>query len=414
MSLPVVVGESKLAIYSGMIGSILAIIISLIFLIHLTIMYHRIFTIQKSQQHKTSYLLVIIWFIISITQCIAILCTRSNTLTQIPTSQFTSLQCLFGFFLHWVSWILGYALLMVIFIRRIDLVFKGTPYQYKPSIIKTLYICVVALIVLFISYLVLRVNVVTNWTLLYYKQTNLVYCLLVAPDLDRIQLSFGAIYVISKLIGDMIILYMFIKRLWSLRRELISQFVLDHVSKNLGLDRDKNHKQHKLDIPKTPDTPDTNSEDTIPSNHSNNHSNNPSNDAIATPSTPGMDTSIELAAKRLTIGVVWKKYESSKNTELEKIVMSDKIGRIVKLHDTMKKQTILACVAFVSSFIYGVFLSFASNETSMQSGYDSFVNAVCVWLTLGANKEYFVFCSKYGFCKCCYDPREVQRTEERE
>ena len=76
------------------------------------------------------------------------------------------------------------------------------------------------------------------------------------------------------------------------------------------------------------------------------------------------------------------------------------VQRIADLHDLIKKQTILVCIALCTDLIYIGIIFFEPIEWMI--GWLYFVNVICVWMMLGISKRYWICCKQYAFCYCCY------------
>ena len=82
-------------------------------------------------------------------------------------------------------------------------------------------------------------------------------------------------------------------------------------------------------------------------------------------------------------------------------LQKDEVQRIVSLHNLIKKQTILCCVATGSTCCIW-FGTIFHEDFQFESGWDNCVNAICVWMMLDTSKKYWKMCQKYGFCYLCY------------
>ena len=76
----------------------------------------------------------------------------------------------------------------------------------------------------------------------------------------------------------------------------------------------------------------------------------------------------------------------------------------INLHHLMKKQTILATVAIGSTMCWYVVLVVVEGG-SLLAPWDVVVNCICAWLMLGSSNKYWIMCTKYGLCCCCYRKR---------
>ena len=92
----------------------------------------------------------------------------------------------------------------------------------------------------------------------------------------------------------------------------------------------------------------------------------------------------------------WKRQSTINRDQLR-----PEVQRIMALHNLIKKQTILVCIAITGTITYfictGIYFDFA-----LESGWDVLVNSICVWMMLDTSKVYWNACRKYGICSCCY------------
>merc|ERR1712154_695250 len=77
------------------------------------------------------------------------------------------------------------------------------------------------------------------------------------------------------------------------------------------------------------------------------------------------------------------------------------IMRIIKIKNIMKKQTILVCIALMSSIIYWL-VSIWYSPISIQSGWDIIINSLCIWLMFGSAENVWNWISRYICCHICY------------
>lgn len=99
---------------------------------------------------------------------------------------------------------------------------------------------------------------------------------------------------------------------------------------------------------------------------------------------------------------------SIENPEKEIERMSTSKKSILRLHNLIKKQTILVCIAVLSTTGLAVISTLDAAGIAV-CGWDVVVNALCVWLMLGLSKEYWYCCSRYGLCHICYLHDEQNR-----
>ena len=222
---------------------------------------------------------------------------------------------------------------------------------------------------------IIRTVIISDWKLLYYPSTGLIYCGSILPKYDIFLYLFAGISVVMNMIVHIIILFMFIHGLWSLNRGMIEQFMASHAV-------DRTPTATKQEPPKTQPVTDTSL---------------PSKSEVSLEVVKGHRHKASQSVDDV-IEEYYKSDSSSRNAEVK---------RIVFLHDIMKKQTILCCTAIASSFVYGIFFTIDADNGSPQFGYDICINAICVWLTLGGSEKYWKLCIRYGPCRCCYKKSDL-------
>ena len=227
-----------------------------------------------------------------------------------------------------------------------------------------------------------RITDITDWTLIYFQETELVFCIVSDPGLDITVLIFGSIPTLMNYVVNLIILYMFIKGLWSLNNRMMKQFLEKHIEIQ---HMDSNTPRTPTPTPTSPEA-EENELHRLPSKSKSKST--PSSSSLRSPS----------LKKGVSLEIVLEKYNSIENRS----GMSSEVKRIINLYNVMKKQTILACVAIFSTFGFQLFITIDPAKASPVFSYDIIVNAFCIWLAFGCMDKYWVFCTKYGFCKCCY------------
>ena len=90
-----------------------------------------------------------------------------------------------------------------------------------------------------------------------------------------------------------------------------------------------------------------------------------------------------------------------RRTTEDRDFMSKDIQSIFKLHDLIKKQSILVCIAILSSVTVWSLVAVV-NYFFWWLVWDVSINTICVWLMLKSSRKYWICCGKYGVCACCY------------
>ena len=158
-------------IYVGLIGIFLAITITIIFLTNLIYQYYNLFYKHNSPVNKVGHILVIIYFIICLLQCIIFITIRTNIFKY---SSYTEFQCESGFIAFWILNCLHLFILCVIFLYRIKIVFEGSAYQYEPYIFKTFYAFIVIVSIAFISMMITRMKLNAHFLVLQDDKFNII------------------------------------------------------------------------------------------------------------------------------------------------------------------------------------------------------------------------------------------------
>ena len=93
--------------------------------------------------------------------------------------------------------------------------------------------------------------------------------------------------------------------------------------------------------------------------------------------------------------------EWNQKNERQKNRLRNEVERIVKLHNLIKKQAILVCIATGATTLNWIATAL-KGEMLWMNGWDNIINAVCVWMMLEISKRYWDVCRLYGCCWCCY------------
>ena len=79
--------------------------------------------------------------------------------------------------------------------------------------------------------------------------------------------------------------------------------------------------------------------------------------------------------------------------------MKDDMEWIVKLHNLIKKQSILAFIAIISSLFLWGGSAYYPEFFLLQYGWDILINSICTWLMMNTSQKYWIFFKTY--CCCC-------------
>ena len=101
---------------------------------------------------------------------------------------------------------------------------------------------------------------------------------------------------------------------------------------------------------------------------------------------------------RVSMDVIFDMWKRQKTPQ--RMNTRHRVQRIADLHNLIKKQTILVCIALCSDLLYIGIIFFEPIE--WLTGWFYCVNVICIWLMLVTSKKYWIICKLYGFCHCCY------------
>eukprot|EP01084_Bolivina_argentea_P218474 370744_1 len=345
MALQIATGYSP-TLFAASIGNIIALIVNTTLLSNLLYHYNAIFHNNNSKStvrsNKSAYMLVIIYLTCGSIQICSLLFIRTNAITRISPDQFTLLQCRIGFALNWLGIFGSVSMVYVVFIHRIYIVFKGSVYEYKRYCFILLYCMIITLICVTA---ILRIIEYINEPILslIFDQTN--YILFCRHALTSTQLrAVSIVFIIYIMFMDITLLYMFTSNLYLVHRDRIKIFVENH--------RNQESRQQ-----------------------------------------------MHLSSGYLSMAVVHETIKK-KNTEYNLFMRHD-VEKLFALHDIIKKQTILTCIAILSSVTLWSFIAY-DNVYFLLIPWDVSVNTICVWLMLKSSKHYWICCKRYGPCVCFY------------
>ena len=153
------------------------------------------------------------------------------------------------------------------------------------------------------------------------------------------------------------LLFMFVRGLWILNRQMMQTFMHDHQQ----------------------------------------NSNNPT----PTTSQCEISTATSTPIPRVSMNIVLDEWGKQKT--ITRNQTKGEIERMICLHNLIKKQTILVFIANVSTMTLWI-AAVALKRPSIlwETGWDNIVNSICVWMMLTESSKYWMLCQKYGLCWCCY------------
>ena len=388
-------------LWSGSIGYLLALLISLALFCQLLFSFAKKFNIplicnsknndEKVDQNKTPYILVMIYLISSIITSILFLTLETNTFVLFDCN-FTHSRCLSAITIWPTFIIFNYIILSLIYLHRIYAAFKGSALEYNKWIYRLfLFSITVPSPVLLSGVYIPILNSMQIYST-YDMSTDLAYCAAqFLSDTARFKQGYIVISLticVLQLINIIGILILFVKGLWSLNQQMILHYVQNHNISSCKVE--PNHKEiisgpvitsisTNTDFncgPSTPIPPEKIGED----------------DNVD-------DTDVIQSRHTITVGDVLDSWSKQKSAQREKI--RGDVKRIVELHNLMKKQSVLVGTAIISTITLLISIG-GDVDIILLSGYDIIVNSICVWMMLDSSKKYWISCKNYGICVCCY------------
>ena len=362
-------------LWTGRIGSILCMIVTVALFCHVARDYLRIFHYQhdkptnklkKSSPQKLGFILVLIYIISGFISQISNTFIRSNALTITEIPSYTLTQCKSGYLISWIFGGLSASTLYLMFLYRIWIAFHGSVYQYKPWILRIFAILIIVQFIVIISDRFIRVFSDTTWDLFFDKKSGLGYCFADASQ-DGI-LIFTYFIALSYFVINIGLLYMFAAGLRKLKREMTELFMAEIQEIRSQRTASIGSKSHSPESP--PEKSKSNTENGKDDEHHNDM--------------------IELETQK-------NGNEKNKGTGQH----ANECEIITKLHNLIKKQTILAFIAILSAFTWLILGEF-DRYVIQQSAWILMINIVCSWMMLITSEKYYIICTKYGICKCCY------------
>ena len=351
-------------IISGSIGYICSIFVSIALVLHVIFQICRVAksSIDESTvKNKSGYILITIYLFTTIMIGLIYCFVRSNMFTGLNVSQFNQSRCLSGVILGYIFGGSNYMLLNIIFLHRVYLSFKGSAFAYRTCTYRVLFICIIFIV---FPLIIIIISASGDDTFTFYYDPNTLIGFCASGNITDTSVNFVSITVVIAAIMQPLIsialLFMFVKGLWILNKQMMETFLQDRI---------------EMDISKS----------TTPQNSP---SLSPSTSDLNSNSNVSMDIVLDQWGKQRTIA---------------RDQMRPEIERMVRLHNLIKKQTILVFIANVSTMsIWIGAVIYGSGSFFWETGWDNIVNSICVWMMLTESKRYWNFCRKYGLCWCCY------------
>eukprot|EP01084_Bolivina_argentea_P280314 479358_1 len=230
--------HEQLIILTGCIGSVIGLVVCTILLVISLCDYRVVFYEESSPQtnnnvSKTPFKLKITYIMCCILQCISQAFVKTNAI--VPYASVTVYHCAVGLFVGSFMPVIGTSLIYIIFLHRIQNVFTGSTYEYKPYIFKLLYSFIILVPLLWLGFRAASVFYYsTSYT--YYSDKNIIYCHWSNPPKNVLYILLGAVFTYHISIS-VVLLSMFISRLVALQKALINSFLREvNIDNNINID----------------------------------------------------------------------------------------------------------------------------------------------------------------------------------
>ena len=421
--------------YLSSVSGFLTIIINSILLIH--VIYHYTLRARHDENEKQKQIkpdkplhyLTCSYFICGILSSICFGLIRSNIFTSYSynysifsstssISNSIAVQCAIGYFGSYIFSIFAKVVLYYLLLRRIQIVFRNSCYDYADNFYHVLYKLLVPVApfiiisLIFIGKLWHPTNI--EWILHYHEPTGLLYCGSTGDFNGWIIAAFvfGLMYDFCL---TTTLVFAFLKSLYSLQMDTLEQHLAEAntIANQENQGNIINHQSEKENVaeqtsePQSPNSPDS----TIGVIST-------TTETAQTTEIPAITPSISprVSSKIFHLGVFNdNKHENKKpsmtlSSSIDEVMeeydqstrsQKDRIKRLIILLKLSKKQTILACIAILSTLLF-VILSLISSKISLQMCLDILINSICVWLMNGAANKQWNFVTKYCCCYICY------------
>ena len=329
------------------IGNPLAIVINIVLLFQLLYAYCKKFKSKTNDgsKSKVPYIMVIMYLLVSLIACTGYAFVFTSFSTNI-----TRLRCQLAWIMIYIFSAIAFTILDLIFLHRIYVIFKDSAYEYKSWLYKSLFVLIMFGPMLTATPIFVSVIIWPDTLSIQYDPaTNLTVCSATnGEQLSPTRLSVGLTVIVIQTSILVALLFMFIRGLWSLNKQLMKHFLDDHVRGNSN------------EFPaQTPDT-------------------------------------TEMVTSTSSVLDNWGKQRTVAREQLR-----PEVQRIMTLHNLIKKQTILVCISAVSTCVLSG-TAIIDISAGMGLGWDVVINSMCIWMMLDTSKKYWTMCKNYGVCFCCY------------
>eukprot|EP01083_Nonionella_stella_P020834 57792_1 len=359
--------------YTSAIGSILAFLVIITLLLQTLHHYIHQFYLDNGGKgrNKMVYILFFLICIISTFICTQYAFIQSNLFTAKSITGFTESQCAVSQFSSLASIIIGSMCVYTLLIHRISIAFEGSAYAYSKKLLYTLHAllfigsagCLTFLCIAMPKY---------RFVLYYFNSTRHLLCTAEAAehDLDthraHIHLDdLGAVLFISlQIVYNLILLYLFTKRLYSLQSAMVRQHLqeMNSISTHSRVPTDD---VHDMDVDMA---------------------------------TPQENIEMNTPEPKLMITVKSVLYLAESENDIG-------AKRIIKWHKLIKKHTILIVTIICASLMWLALNYFVSDWFWIEIVWILMINNICIWLMFAHTEKYWIFTTNYCFCYVCYYAR---------
>ena len=372
---------STYIMWASCAGYVAACMVTFALFFHSLFTFIKLFYLKKQNEHvpkeKLPYTLVTIYLMIYFIFTFGDSLTASNILTGISKEDYPEWRCIFASCIAWTLGGINHSVLFIILLYRIAHSFKGSEFAYKPCVYRSLFIIAPcpAILGLYGVYVVISG---TSFVIKYDTASNLTWCA-AYEDKETAAAYFiiTAVYGSTIFIGYFTLLYLFIRGLWLLNKQMIEHFMNEHFQNKTILM--PMHSPPVQQLPSCSATPTDQFAET--ENLQNNNNNTP-----------------PIYPKRLSVQNVMKEWHLSSPSAKKRC--KPELERIVKLHNLIKKQTILVVTVIVTDITLAITAGINVELTNL-NGWDIIINAICVWLMIDTSTACWNKC-KCIFCWCCY------------
>eukprot|EP01084_Bolivina_argentea_P299313 515919_1 len=390
MSVEIASDNGILYYYTSAIGSIIAIIVITILLIHTLHHYIKIFHRSNDNipQDKCIYILYFTIALLSLFICIQYAFVNSNLFTRKTVDDFSSIQCAFSHFSSLTGIVIGSMCVYTLLIRRIEIAFQNSMYKYP----KQLYIILHSLLLIgsAASLTFLYISLPNyEYILYYFNSTDYLYCTAeTARNTSTVLYDFIGlcIFITVQISYNIILLYLFTKRLYALQIQLVQQHIKEkHKIRMTDYTEKKGHAVMDSDtgIDSTGTFVDSGDESFPKSTKSKSN--------LDVPATAADFVNV----KKRTFSVEDVIYAAKNENDYG-------AQRIMSLHKLIKKHTILIVIGICSSIIWLLVNYFISDWFWIEIVWLLMINNIILWLMFQSAEKYWKFTTRYCFCCVCY------------